>query len=118
MWEVIENMNGEVVDDLTWQNSGLSPVEIQILRNVAAQFPDGAYAKFVRQLDGKGNHMSIRDHKHSDGRCIWDHERWPCYTAQVLIEASDMIRSSPELIDLTDDHMRDCNAAADLIDPR
>ena len=53
MPDPIVNMNCEVVDDLTWQNSGLTPVEIQILRNVAVQFPEGAYALFVRQLDGK-----------------------------------------------------------------
>lgn len=48
---MIENMDGELVDVLTWQNSGLSAVEIQIMRNVAHQYPDGAYAKFVRMLD-------------------------------------------------------------------
>ena len=47
----IKNMNDELVDVLTWQNSGLNAVEIQILRNVAVQYPEGAYAKFVRMLD-------------------------------------------------------------------
>lgn len=61
--------------------------------------------------------MSIQDHKHSDGICIWDHETWPCRTARILKEAAEWIRTSPELRDLTDDHMGDCNAAADLIDP-
>ncbi len=32
-------------------------------------------------------------------------------------ELAEKIRNSPELRDLTDDHMGDCNAAADLIDP-
>lgn len=32
-------------------------------------------------------------------------------------ELAEKIRNSPELRDLTDDHMSDCNAAADLIDP-
>lgn len=32
-------------------------------------------------------------------------------------ELAEKIRNSPELRDLTDDHMRDCDAAADLIDP-
>lgn len=53
-------MDGELVDELTWQNSGLSPVEIQICRNVAAQFPDGAYAQFVRQLDAKDQKEGTR----------------------------------------------------------
>lgn len=30
---------------------------------------------------------------------------------------AEKIRNSEELRDLTDDHMSDCNAAADLIDP-
>lgn len=33
-------------------------------------------------------------------------------------ELSDKIRDSEWLRDLTDDHMGDCNAAADVIDPR
>lgn len=119
----IVNMDGVLVYDLTWQNSGLSPVEIQICRNVASQFPDGAYAEFVRQLDTKDRNprkeptVSIKDHRDSDGTCIWDHEPWPCPTAKILKEAAELIRNSPELRDLTDDHMGDCNAAADLIDP-
>lgn len=44
-------MNGEEVDVLTWQNSGMTAFEIAIVRNVAAQFPDGAYAEFVRLMD-------------------------------------------------------------------
>lgn len=32
-------------------------------------------------------------------------------------ELAERIRNSPELRNLTDDHMSDCNAAADLIDP-
>lgn len=32
-------------------------------------------------------------------------------------ELAERIRNSEELRDLTDDHMSDCNAAADLIDP-
>ena len=32
-------------------------------------------------------------------------------------ELAEQIRNSEELRDLTDDHMSDCNAAADLIDP-
>lgn len=64
--------------------------------------------------------MSIRDHRQIQDSysCIYCLETWPCRTARILIEASDWIRSSPELIDLTDDHMSDCIAAADLIDPR
>jgi hypothetical protein len=52
---MIENMNGDLVDVLTWKNSGLSTVEIQILRNVSAQYPEGVYAKFVRMLDQQAN---------------------------------------------------------------
>lgn len=37
--------------------------------------------------------------------------------AQHARELAEKIRNSPELRDLTDDHMSDCNAAADLIDP-
>lgn len=61
--------------------------------------------------------MSIKDHRKSGYICIWDHELWPCETAKILKDAADFIRNSPELRDLTDDHMSDCNAAADLIDP-
>lgn len=32
-------------------------------------------------------------------------------------ELAEQIRTSPRLRDLTDDHMSDCNAAADEIDP-
>jgi hypothetical protein len=32
-------------------------------------------------------------------------------------ELAEKIRNSEELRDFTDDHMSDCNAAADLIDP-
>lgn len=32
-------------------------------------------------------------------------------------ELAERIRNSEELRNLTDDHMHDCNAAADLIDP-
>lgn len=39
------------------------------------------------------------------------------YEREVLRKAADRIRGSEELRNLTDDHMRDCNAAADLIDP-
>lgn len=49
-----ETMNGEMVDELTWQNVGLSLVEKAIIRKVARQFPNGAYAAFVRSLDEKG----------------------------------------------------------------
>jgi uncharacterized membrane protein len=33
-------------------------------------------------------------------------------------ELAERIRNSEELRDRTDDHMGDCNAAADLIDPK
>lgn len=41
---------------------------------------------------------------------------------EVLVDAfahelAEQIRNSDELRDLTDDHMSDCYAAADLIDP-
>lgn len=36
---------------------------------------------------------------------------------EVLRQAAERIRNSEELRNLTDDHMRDCNAAANLIDP-
>lgn len=36
---------------------------------------------------------------------------------ETLTEAAQRIRNSDELRDLTDGHMADCNAAADLIDP-
>jgi hypothetical protein len=39
------------------------------------------------------------------------------YRAEVLCEATEKIRNSKKLRDLTDDHMSDVNAAADLIDP-
>lgn len=59
------------------------------------------------------HHKKITD---SDS-CAYCLETWPCRTARILIEAAELIRNSPELRDLTDDHMSDCNAAADLIDP-
>ena len=37
--------------------------------------------------------------------------------AEHAAELADRIRNSDELRDLTDDHMGDCNAAADFIDP-
>jgi len=39
------------------------------------------------------------------------------YRAEVLREAAEKIRNSETLRDWTDDHMSDCNMAADLIDP-
>jgi hypothetical protein len=39
------------------------------------------------------------------------------YRDEVLREAADRIRNSKHLRDYTDDHMRDCNEAADEIDP-
>ncbi|HLL34197.1 MAG TPA: hypothetical protein VK545_09960 [Streptomyces sp.] len=39
------------------------------------------------------------------------------YRAAVEHEAAERIRNSKRLRDYTDDHMGDCNAAADLIDP-
>ena len=50
---------------------------------------------------------------------------WDNYTADVKTafidafahELAEKIRNSEELRDRTDDHMGDCNAAADLIDP-
>ncbi|MFF9525383.1 hypothetical protein ACF1DV_25890 [Streptomyces achromogenes] len=39
------------------------------------------------------------------------------YRAAVEHEAAERIRNSKRLRDYTDDHMSDCNAAADLIDP-
>lgn len=62
--------------------------------------------------------MSIRDHARDElGFCVKDGDDWPCETAVTLKEAADLIRNSEELRDLTDDHMGDCYAAADLIDP-
>lgn len=58
-------------------------------------------------------HRLIQD---SDS-CAYCLEAWPCPVAEILIEAADRIRNSEELRDLTDDHMSDCIAAADLIDP-
>jgi hypothetical protein len=45
-----------------------------------------------------------------------------CSTGEELIDAyahelAESIRNSEELRDFTDDHMSDCNAAADFIDP-
>lgn len=39
------------------------------------------------------------------------------YRAAVEHEAAERIRNSERLRDFTDDHMGDCNAAADAIDP-
>lgn len=39
------------------------------------------------------------------------------FEAQVLHKAAEKIRNSKKLRDYTDDHMSDCNMAADLIDP-
>lgn len=36
---------------VTWATSGLDAVSIQIMREVAAQFPDGGVAETVRMLD-------------------------------------------------------------------
>lgn len=46
----------------------------------------------------------------------------PLGRAEELVDAfahelAERIRNSKELRNLTDDHMSDCNAAADLIDP-
>lgn len=60
--------------------------------------------------------MSAMDHRNSDGICIWDHQPWPCEIGKVRHELAELIRNSKELRDLTDDHMGDCDAAADLID--
>ena len=34
-----------------WDDTGITPVEQAIMRRVAEQFPDGAYAAFVRKMD-------------------------------------------------------------------
>jgi hypothetical protein len=27
---------------------------------------------------------NTRDHRRTDGICIWDHEQWPCETYQII----------------------------------
>lgn len=44
-------------------------------------------------------------------------DRWQQVRDEHARELAERIRNSEELRDLTDDHMSDCNAAADLIDP-
>ncbi|MBA2951450.1 hypothetical protein [Streptomyces himalayensis] len=60
------------------------------------------------------------------GNALYEGAKWPpdqvsYFLDQLLTEhaheLAEKIRNSEELRDLTDDHMSDCNAAADLIDP-
>lgn len=39
--------------------------------------------------------MGAMDHRNSDGRCIWDHETWPCKAAQVRHELAEYLRNLP-----------------------
>lgn len=38
-------------EPMTWATSGITALEQAIMRQVAYQFPDGAYAAFVRLMD-------------------------------------------------------------------
>lgn len=63
---------------------------------------------------------AIHDRIHGPGYC--DPPCGLCREVSGLLddyahELAEEIRNSDELRDFTDDHMSDCNAAADLIDP-
>lgn len=51
------------------------------------------------------------------GECEFCDKKYTKITNAIAHELAEKIRNSEELRDLTDDHMSDCNAAADLIDP-
>lgn len=40
-------------EQITWANCNLSSAERLAMRQVAREFPDGAYASFVRMLDAR-----------------------------------------------------------------
>jgi hypothetical protein len=47
----------------------------------------------------------------------WTYEEADAALDAFAHELAEKIRNSEELRDFTDDHMSDCNAAVDLIDP-
>jgi hypothetical protein len=66
--------------------------------------------------------MSTMAHRNNgDGRCIWCHDPWPCFVAQIAHELAEKIRA--EIRQLKEDEVLELDKdwaasdAADLIDP-
>jgi hypothetical protein len=76
---------------------------------------DGLYRRDELIPTPQGTVM-LHTRTEGSGSCAHCLAAWPCDTAQIRHQLAEVIRNSPQLRSLTDDHMSDCIAAADLID--